>query len=218
MSLRASYFKKVFHFNFKARTSRGLMRDKTSWFIKLEAAGNPDGFGIGECGPLPGLSIDHRPDFENTLSNLVDEINASGLTAQDHQELVRLVRPEFPSLLFGLETALLDLQNGGKRIIFNNRFLKGDPISINGLIWMGDMDFMMDQINKKLSEGFTCLKLKVGGLDFGRECDILQYIRKNIFVKTSPSVWMRTAPLRSTMFFSSWKRWPGSRSIRSNSR
>lgn len=181
MSLRATYFKRVFHFNFKARTSRGLMKDKTSWFVRLEDTRTPDVFGLGECGPLPGLSIDHRPDFEERLAHILQKINTSTFSTDDAGALRNMVPMESPSVLFGLETALLDLQHGGRRMIFDNDFLKGEPIPINGLIWMGDMDFMMDQINKKVAQGFTCLKLKVGGLDFERECDILRYIRKKYF-------------------------------------
>ena len=96
-------------------------------------------------------------------------------------DLTAIVGFGFPSISFGLETALLDLANGGQRIIFRNDFLSGRQLPINGLIWMGDMDFMMDQINKKIAEGFTCIKLKVGGLDFDRECDVLDYIRKRYF-------------------------------------
>ncbi|MEX1240045.1 MAG: o-succinylbenzoate synthase [Cyclobacteriaceae bacterium] len=181
MTLHASFFKKVFHFNFKARTSRGLMKDKPSWFIRLESREKPHVFGLGECGPLPGLSVDHVPDFETTLVEHIEKINASALRIADLKDVRKLVPPGFPSILFGLETALLDLNNGGTRILYNNSFVRGQPITINGLVWMGDMDFMMDQINKKVSQGFTCLKLKVGGLDFERECDILRYIRKRYY-------------------------------------
>lgn len=180
MSLLATVSKKVFHFNFKARTSRGSMKDKTSWFIRLSEAGDP-AEGIGECGPLPGLSVDHRADFEEQLSSIVDRINVAHFKVDDAESIKKLIPREFPSILFGLETALLDLKNGGKRILYQNDFISGKPISINGLIWMGDMDFMMDQINQKIAQGFTCIKLKVGGLDFDRECDILSYIRKRYF-------------------------------------
>ncbi len=182
MSLRASYFKKVFVFNFKARTSRGLMKDKTSWFIKLWDDKSPSCFGIGECGPLPGLSPDARPDFEEKLQTTVDSINAASFeTGNALNQVLTLVPPGFSSMLFGMETALLDLANGGKRIIYENKFLNGYEIPINGLIWMGDMDFMMGQISIKVYDGFRCIKLKVGGLDFDRECDIVQYIRKRYF-------------------------------------
>lgn len=181
MPLSASYFKKVFLFNFKARTSRGLMKDKTSWFIKLWDEKNPEIFGIGECGPLPGLSIDSRPDFEEQLATVIEKINQSAFTSPLQPELMTVIPKGFPSIVFGLETAVLDLHQGGQRIVYKNHFLDGYRLPINGLIWMGDMDFMMGQISIKVYEGFRCIKLKVGGLDFDRECDVLSYIRKRYF-------------------------------------
>lgn len=157
------------------------MKDKTSWFIRLEDSGQPGVFGLGECGPLAGLSTDDRPDFESTLANIIDQINTSSLAGTDYAILAPLIPPDHSSMIFGMETALLDLQHGGKRVIFPNNFIEGVPIAINGLVWMGDLDFMMDQINKKVAQGFRCIKLKVGGLDFDRECDILGYIRRRYF-------------------------------------
>lgn len=181
MPLQASYFKKVFTFNFKARTSRGLMKDKTSWFIKLWEQSNPQIFGLGECGPLPGLSIDFRPDFEERLSGFINAFNEAGIQSLTQKEIDSIVPLEFPSIVFGFETASLDLFHGGKRIIYKNSFIDGGHIPINGLIWMGDMDFLMGQISVKVWEGFKCIKIKVGGLDFDRECDVLNYIRKRYF-------------------------------------
>ena len=181
MSLQASFTKKVFTFNFKARTSRGLMNDKASWFIKIWDTDNPNVYGIGECGPLPGLSIDAIPDFENVLNEIVTHFNGSAFKLNDDLLQVKFVKNDFPSITFGFEVALRDLLHGGKRIIYENSFIRHQPIPINGLIWMGDMDFMMSQIAKKINEGFSCIKLKVGGLDFERECDILNYIRKRFF-------------------------------------
>jgi O-succinylbenzoate synthase len=179
MALQFSFFKKVFNFNFKARTSRGLMRDKTSWFIKVFHPEDPAMFGLGECGPLQGLSPDARPDFEEVLKSVLDKLaNRDNLLLD---EIYEHIPSGFPSITFGLETAMLDLMNGGRRIIYQNSFLEGKPIPINGLIWMGDMDFTMSQINTKIAAGFNCIKLKVGGLDFDRECDTLNYIRKRYF-------------------------------------
>ncbi|MDQ2658235.1 MAG: o-succinylbenzoate synthase [Bacteroidota bacterium] len=181
MSLRATFFRKVFTFNFKARTSRGLMKDKTSWFIRIESDNAPGTFGLGECGPLPRLSQELDGDYEQKLSGFLDEFNRAAVRAPDAFLVSKIVPSGYPSITFGMETALLDLANGGQRIIFDNNFTHGTPIPINGLIWMGDLDFMMDQINKKIAEGFRCVKLKVGGLDFDRECDILGYIRRRYF-------------------------------------
>lgn len=183
MILQASFTRKVFQFGFKARTSRGLMRDKTSWFIKIWDRENPKVTGVGECGPLPGLSIDARPDFEEILTATLSKIDQHSLDGIESAEVFikAIVPPEFSSIIFGLETALRDLFHGGKQIIFDNSFVQGAPIPINGLIWMGDMDFMMNQINQKIAQGFNCIKLKVGGLDFDRESDILHYIRRRYY-------------------------------------
>lgn len=183
MSLRSGYFKKSFEFGFKARTSRGFMQDKVSWFITLWDDKDPDSIGIGECGPLPGLSTDAVPDFEEVLKNVLAKISASALEVSGNMNalLKEHVPAKFSSILFGLETAWLDLINGGKRKLFDNSFITGSPIPINGLIWMGDLDFMLSQVNEKIANGFRCLKLKVGGLNFERECDILQYIRNRYY-------------------------------------
>lgn len=181
MPLQASFYKKVFNFNFKARTSRGLMKDKTSWFIKLWDQSNPQVFGLGECGPLPGLSIDSRPDFEEHLSSFINKFNQAGITNLAPEKIAAMIPCEFSSIVFAFEMASLDLSNGGKRIVYKNEFVDGVRIPINGLIWMGDMDFLMRQLGVKVGEGFKCIKIKVGGLDFDKECDVLNYIRKRYF-------------------------------------
>lgn len=166
-------------FGFRARTSRGLMPDKTSWFIKLESLDQPGVTGWGECGPLPGLSVDDRPDFEEVLDQTLRELSTEGLTSLD--DIYHRVPPELPALRFGLETAWLDLMNGGKRVVFDNAFVRGLHLPINGLIWMGELDFMMEQIAQKVSAGFRTIKMKVGGLDFERECEVLSYIRRRYY-------------------------------------
>lgn len=182
MALRASVTKKVFEFNFTARTSRGRMKDRTSWFIKLWDESNPAVFGLGECAPLPGLSIDDKPDYEFVLNRVAESISTLRVGSTTLlQDAAALIPAGFPSILFGLETALLDFKNGGKRVIFDNRFLASKPIPINGLVWMGDLDLMLQQASIKIEEGFRCIKIKVGGLNFEKECDILHYIRRKYF-------------------------------------
>jgi O-succinylbenzoate synthase len=176
MALHTSIFKRTFTFKFDARTSRGAMREKISWFIKLWDEKRPDVFGLGECGPLPGLSLDNTSDFEKTIEDTLLKLRTQPLTS-DLSKL-QIAPPKYSSLQFGLETALLDLVHGGERKIFDNQFVKGGPLPINGLIWMGNADFMIQQVHKKIEEGYTCIKLKIGGLDFEEECKILRYIRK----------------------------------------
>ncbi|MBK5279428.1 MAG: o-succinylbenzoate synthase, partial [Bacteroidia bacterium] len=182
------FFKKTFHFRFDARTSRGTIKERHSWFIKVWDESNAACFGIGECGPLPGLSAEINTEEE--VQKVVDKINGGQLqlpVASDLKMLSQFFDKNFlfieenSALIFALETALLDLINGGIRTIFKNEFIKGQPIPINGLIWMGGLDFMLQQIEIKIQDGFRCIKLKVGGLDFEKECDILQYIRRKYF-------------------------------------
>lgn len=181
MALQASFIKKVFEFNFQARTSRGLMEDKISWFIKIWDDANPSVTGIGECGPLPGLSPDAVDNLESVLQEATENIgrlNPKSFLLGEVPALEPVISADFPSILFAVETALMDLMYGGKRVIFKNSFIEGHPIPINGLIWMGDADFMMTQIDEKIAQGFRCIKLKIGSLDFDRECEILSYVRQ----------------------------------------
>lgn len=182
MSLKAAFFKRTFTFRFNARTSRGDMKQKTSWFVKIWEHHNPEVTGVGECGPLPGLSPDYIDDFEAVLLHVIDHVSGLHVIEEIRQDVLgtvnRIVPKGYPSIRFGLETALLDLIHGGKRVLFENDFVHGTPIPINGLIWMGDPAFMKQQIDRKLTEGYTCIKLKVGALDFEKECKLLEYIRR----------------------------------------
>jgi O-succinylbenzoate synthase len=112
---------------------------------------------------------------------VVDKIGTLKNSGAILKEVLNIIPRGFPSIVFGVETALLDLQHGGKRIIFNNTFIQSKPIPINGLVWMGDLDVMLQQASIKIEEGFHCIKIKVGGLNFEKECDIIHYIRKKYF-------------------------------------
>lgn len=191
MALQASFTKKTFHFNFRARTSRGAMTQRDCWILKVYDDKQPDCFGLGEAAPLPGLSPELDDDFEVRFNQIVDQFNKEnfkldsfGAGKHSIAEILFQTIPDLKrmsSILFAFETALGDLVNGGTRLIYSNSFVQGTPIPINGLIWMGGMDQMLQQIEIKIQEGFNCLKLKVGGIDFERECDILQYIRRKYF-------------------------------------
>lgn len=167
-------------FKFPAGTSRGVLHHKTSWFLLLEAHGKS---GIGEAGPLPGLSPDDRPDFEEQFRKIAEALSGCPLPkdAREAEELAaRLAGSAFPSIRFALETALLDWLNGGRRQLFDNDFSAGrQAIPINGLIWMGDQEGMQQRISQKLEEGYQCLKMKIGAIDFEQECALLASIRKN---------------------------------------
>lgn len=182
-SIRFEYIKRTLQFRFDAGTSRGVLRTKVVYWIKAFNPDFPEVIGWGEAAPLEKLSIDDRPDFERILSQKLKELEQISWVLEDEfifEELRKIVPFELPSIRFGLEVALLDLKNGGKKRIFNNDFYdRSIPIPINGLIWMGDPIFMKTQIEQKLNEGFGCIKMKIGAIDFEQELELLSFIRKD---------------------------------------
>ena len=173
--MKATYFKYILHFKQASGTSRGILTDKETWFIVLEKDGKK---GIGECGILRGLSADDRPDYEEKLQWVCQNIHLG--EAQLWEALL-----EFPSIQFGIEMAFLSLKSENPFVLFPSDFTNSlQSISINGLIWMGEKSFMKAQIEDKIKQGFTCLKLKIGAIDFDKEMDLLRFIRNNFDEKT----------------------------------
>ena len=176
--LKATYRKHTLQFTFQAGTSRGVMTERDTYFVKLWHSESPGVCGLGECAPLPGLSVDDVPDYESHLQWICAQING-GLDFEK-DAISEQVGAAFPSMRFGFETAWLDLQNGGKRMLFDTPFSRGAAgMEINGLVWMGTEAFMRQQIDAKLAAGFRCLKLKIGAIDFDRECALLHRIRQH---------------------------------------
>ncbi|MCF8309477.1 MAG: o-succinylbenzoate synthase, partial [Bacteroidales bacterium] len=169
--LKARWFKHTLNFKKPAGTSRGVLHQKDSWFIILEDLTQPGKKGVGECGLLRGLSIDDRPGYEQKLNQLCENINEPGISEDLY---------EWPSIQFGLEMALKDLHTQPPMILFPSPFTKGEKaMDINGLIWMGEKDFMFSQIERKIDEGFDCIKMKIGAIDWEEELSLLKYIRKS---------------------------------------
>ena len=166
--MTATYQKHTLNFKQPSGTSRGVLKTKDTWFITIDCEGKK---GIGECGMFKGLSIDDRPDFEAYLKWTCKNIFLG-------KEVLLSKLKEFPSLQFGLEMAFLDLENETPFKLFPSEFTEGtDEIPINGLIWMGTETFMKNQIKSKIDEGFTCIKLKIGAIDFQTELELLKFIR-----------------------------------------
>ena len=165
--MKASYKKYELQFKQPAGTSRGVYKSRLVWFLFLEEDGIT---GIGECSPLPGLSIESPEQVEVLLA----EICADPKKYIQQEDLLT----EISSVRFAFETALIDLRNGGKRILFDSKFSRGEQgIPINGLIWMGELEFMKQQVQEKLDAGFHCIKLKIGAVDFQEELSLLKAIR-----------------------------------------
>ena len=173
--MKASFFPYRLEFKQASGTSRGILKTKETWFIKIE---DEHATGFGECGMFRGLSCDDRPDFESKLKWVCHHIDL-GL----EQLLIELI--DFPSIQFGLEMAFLDLLSDSSNVLFPSKFTSGKAsIPINGLIWMGDEQFMKSQIRSKIDAGFDCLKIKIGAIDFDTELSLIKAIRKEYDVET----------------------------------
>ncbi len=178
--IRATFEKKTFHFKRPSGTSRGVLTEKHAWFISLSDSENPSIIGLGECSIIPGLSPDFVDfeQYEKQVKSCCDQINSSAFTFESIESLCAEI-VEFPSIVFGIETALLDLRNGGKSLFYDTTFTRSETkIPINGLIWMGDEAFMQAQIEDKLKEGYRCIKMKIGAIEFEKEFAILESLRK----------------------------------------
>ncbi|MDQ1101002.1 o-succinylbenzoate synthase [Chryseobacterium sp. SORGH_AS_1048] len=164
--MRADYFRYMLKFKRPGGTSRGVLHEKETFILEVS---DGERKGIGECALFRGLSFDDRPDYEEKLQWLC-------LHIQEHPDVLHERLKDYPSIWFGYEQAMLNLKHGGN-LYFPSAFTRREAsITINGLIWMGDIQFMEEQIKDKLDQGFHCIKLKIG-TDWRSEHGILQELR-----------------------------------------
>jgi O-succinylbenzoate synthase len=171
-NLKAEFVPYQLQFRRPGKTSRGTMTHRDIWLLKVYEKDFPELAGLGEVAPLPGLSIETAQQVEDALIDLCVGI-------KDYNDFLSGKLERIPSVQFALEQALLDLKNNGDRILFPTKFTNGlELIRTNGLIWMGEPDYMIEQINEKVQGGFKCLKLKIGALNFDVELKIIEQIRE----------------------------------------
>ncbi len=170
--IKAKFKKHRLSFKIPSGTSRGILRTKDSWFLEIrdETSGRS---GIGECSIIEGLSLDDPQQIEAELSGFckhpTNKIN-------DYEEIYH----SFPAIQTAIEMAMLDMEVDGAHILQPSAFTNGDAgILINGLIWMGEKSYMFDQIKAKIEQGYQCIKLKIGAIDFQEELALLSYIRSH---------------------------------------
>jgi len=173
---KARYKKYTLNFNEPGGTSRGVLREKDSFFLFLAKEGE-NATGIGEFSILPQLSPEAKSDPEAMIGEVCNDLSSCKTDDDIENILSNLV--EKPALRFAVEMAHLDLKNGGNRMLFPGDFSSGkNSIPINGLVWMGDIDVMRKRAEEKISEGFDCIKLKVGAREFEDELKLLKDIRE----------------------------------------
>jgi o-succinylbenzoate synthase len=163
---------RVLHFKQPAGTSRGVYTERRIWLVTIS---DGERIGVGECAPLPNLSCDDIPNYTEVLRRFCDEVERTG-------ELDTEALRDYPSMLFGLETALMDVRckmEDGRSLLFDTPFSRGEVgIPINGLVWMGSFEEMRERIEQKLAQGFHCVKLKIGAIDFDAELELVRRIRE----------------------------------------
>jgi len=169
--LTAEWASYSLRFRFEARTSREVLHVKPTYFVRVTDTDCPGMSGIGECALFRGLSSDDCPDYEARLSAAC--LNPAGAAESESYSSIRM----------GFETAMADLRTGGHHCVVDNEWTAGRVgIPINGLVWMGDKSTMARRIAGKLDQGFRVLKLKIGGIDFDSELDLLREIRRHFSV------------------------------------
>ncbi|MBP1612965.1 MAG: putative muconate cycloisomerase [Bacteroidetes bacterium] len=167
---------RVLEFKQPAGTSRGIYNNRKVWYIHLSSIEHPERTGIGECAPLPNLSCDDVPNYEEILTNACHLLEKEGTFCKDSLR-------NYPSILFGLETALQHYETGDWAL-WDTPFSRGEVgIPINGLIWMGDFKNMLAQIEEKMQSGFRCIKLKIGAINFEEELNLIRHIRSHFSAK-----------------------------------
>ncbi len=172
--LRVRVVPRTFRFKQPAGTSRGVYHERCVWYVVITSPGRPDYVGVGECAPLFDLSCDYTPDYEQTLREFCAVFERTGCI--DYERM----RP-FPSMLFGMETAVLSFLGSCKGDflhLYDTPFTRGETgIPINGLVWMGSYEEMLQRMEQKLAAGYRCVKLKIGAIRFDEELELVRKLR-----------------------------------------
>lgn len=180
--------KKLLHFKKPSGTSRGILYDKPSWILSMRLSNGQTAF--GECSVIPGLSPDFIDEnqYERKLVDLKKEVESEWseeefkqvvvFTSMKWKNFIQTWR-SYPSIILGIESLARDVYHGGKGLIFESGFTRKEfSIPINGLIWMGDESFMLEQMEQKLADGFSTIKMKVGAIEWKKEYALLEQLRR----------------------------------------
>lgn len=172
---------KTLHFKTPAGTSRGVFTEREVWYVKIYNVSCPSVYGVGECAPLPKLSCDDLPDYADKLSAFCKETEriSTNDVVLPYNDL-----KDYPSILFGLEAAKWQYVRKGSIRLSDTGFANGyKGIPINGLVWMGAFEDMRQRLKEKIEEGFHCIKLKIGAIDFEKEIALIASIRQQFSSK-----------------------------------
>ena len=167
--MKFSWIRHQLQFKTPGGTSRGVLHHKDSWLIQISKG---DQYGIGECSIIEGLSPESVQDVQKILEEIPQYLKMG-------KDFLLNRYAKAPAFQFAIEMAFSGLNSHHPLLHFDTQFTHHQQtIPINGLIWMGNVDTMMTQLEQKIKLGFSCIKIKVGAIDFESECKFLDHIRK----------------------------------------
>lgn len=161
--MRWIFSHRILQFNKPAKTSRDVLTERDSWILQLV---DSDGIvlGEGEVAPLWGLSKETKEEVLSELDRITKIENSIEVSSS-----VSSVQCAIDAAIAGFHSRQIDFP-----FILKNEL---SAISINGLIWMNDIEEMRTEARRKFDEGSRCIKLKIGALNFAEELNLIQEIR-----------------------------------------
>jgi len=122
--------------------------------IWIQIVDSNNNAGWGEIAPLPGWSRETLEEAISQLKQVKEQLlNRSWTKENCFEQILQL--DLFPSVAFGVESALLSLLDP----------ISDSSIVTSGLV-MGSFAEMLEQIQRREEEGYQTLKVKIGSLSY----------------------------------------------------
>ncbi len=161
--MRWIFSHRILQFNKPAKTSRDVLFSRDSWILQLVDS-EASSLGEGEVAPLWGLSKETKEEVLSELDRITKIENSIEVSSS-----VSSVQCAIDAALAGFHSKQIDFPFLPKNEL--------NAISINGLIWMDDVESMLTEARRKFKEGSRCIKLKIGALNFSDELNLIREIR-----------------------------------------
>jgi o-succinylbenzoate synthase len=161
--MRWIFSHRILQFNKPAKTSRDVLFTRDSWILQLVDS-EASILGEGEVAPLWGLSKETKEEVLSELDRITKIENSIEVSSS-----VSSVQCAIDAALAGFHSKQIDFPFLPKNEL--------NAISINGLIWMDDVESMLTEARRKFKEGSRCIKLKIGALNFSDELTLIREIR-----------------------------------------
>ena len=161
--MRWLFSHRILQFNKPAKTSRDVLFTRDSWILQLVDS-DASVLGEVEVAPLWGLSKETKEEVLSELDRITKIENCIEVSSS-----VSSVQCAIDAALAGFHSKQIDFP-----FLTKNEL---NPIPINGLIWMNDVESMLTEARRKFDEGSRCIKLKIGALNFNDELNLIRETR-----------------------------------------